>query len=952
MAVYLSPGVYTQILDLSLYIPNLSTTIAGMVGMASKGPLNEPIYVSNVVSFVTNFGQPNPNYMGPYAALQFLRYGRQLYYVRVAGPSAEYAEVAVPEAATAASVTGDYVGPFMVISSANNVLRVTVDGGPTTAVTLTKGRRTAAQVAAEIQAAVAGTTVTSANDVIKIATTTVGPAGSITIGTLGSGSTANATLGFPSPAGITGTGTAATAAVIQTSAFSPYTGISAGLGTDTLIISIDGDAPQTVTLTTGLPTPTAANIVTDINANPGLSALYGTQAEGTISLTGISVLGETFTVDSQLFTLVAARAVAGEVTQGASAAAQAINIAFAINADLTTVTAVAVGTTVVVTAVDGGTAGNAIVFTETLTDGTMDGAGFLGGTTLGANWTGASTFVSGLNTGVQITSVSVGETSTVLVSATPGASQLGFDSFLHKGADATNGTVTGTVAGPFVFGANNILNVRFEMNPIRPVGLTPGLRTTGQIIDDINTVIGPDGYNEGIATVTNDGRIKITSFVVGTLPVQSAVEIVSTGSGQYALGFDTIQHLGTGNPNMTSITVRALTKGTHGNALSVVAGVGTSVPDTFKLTIYDGERIAEVWDNLDLTPASVNYVETRINDVSTWIWVTDNTDPAAVEFPQTGVVYTMTGGDDGISDVTDADYIGMVTPGSKTGMQLFANAEDLDLNLLMVPGISSPAVINEMLLLCSTRGDAMCIVDPPLGLTVQQVVDWHNGYGAYSDHQAFNSLYGALYWPWLEIYDAVNRQKVWVPPSGLVSGVYAFTDYTTETWFAPAGLNRGHLLQPLRVEYSADLGERDLMYGNQNAVNPIVNFRRDGITVWGQRSLQRKPSALDRVNVVRLVLYLRKVIATAVKYLVFEPNDPITWATFVNLVEPYMESVKQRRGVLDYKVICDASTNPPDAMDRNEMHGIVALKPTKAAEFIEVTFAVTAQGVNFDDLTF
>ena len=830
MSVFISPGVYTTILDLSLYVPNLSTTLVGMVGLAAKGPMNEATYVSDVLSFVTAFGQPNPNYFGPYAMLQFLRYGRQAYYVRVAGPSAATASAAFNEAIVTASVTSGIAGPYVIQSTDNNALRVKLNGGTMRAITLTKGVRTATQVAADITAALVGFSETNyavsvVGGAVKIATTVQGAGGSVQIDTFGNGSTANTVLGFT--AGTT-TGVDDTAAQVVGTLNETYNIVTAS--NDALSLVIDGVAFD-VTLTAGA-ARTAAQIASDVNS-------------------------------------------------------------------------------VILTA---GTASAAVV---------------------------------GGNTVLKVVSATTGTLSTVQVSgASTSAATLGLDFLVHFGADKTTASATGASASTFALGANRTLKVRFNAGSLRTVTLSTGAAISASaIVAEINTVIGPLGFNEGFASVTSAGKIKIATLVAGST---GSVQVDSSGTGQYFANFATTIVNGTGATSTPTFSVSAASKGTHGNAITVVVAVATNGID-FQLKVYDGEALVERWDNLSKTPSSANYIETVINGVSTYITVTDNTGNANP--PQTGST-TLAGGNDGISDVSDADYIGITTPTGKTGLQIFLNAEDFDLNLLCTPGVSSAAVINEMESICATRGDAMAIVDPPLGLSVQQVTDWHNGYGAYSDHAAFNTLYAALYWPWLQIYDAVNKQKVWVPPSGLVAGVYAFTDYTTETWFAPAGFNRGGLLQPLKLEHNADLGERDLMYGNQNAVNPIINDRRNGITVWGQRSLQRKPSALDRVNVVRLILYLRKVIATAVKYLIFEPNDPITWATFVNTVAPYMESVKHRRGVYDYKVICDKSTNPPDAIDRGEMHAVVALKPVKAAEFIEVKFAVTTTGANFDDLTF
>lgn len=826
MPTFISPGVYTTIIDMSLYVPNLATTILGLVGCASKGPTDEATYISDVMGFVTAFGNPNPNYMAPYAALQFLRYGRQLYFIRVAGSSAAKAAVALKENTTTGTVTAGVPGPYLIRSAANDTLRVKIDAGSFVAVTLTKGVRTASQVASDISTAIgAGATVTvNPDQTITITSATIG-SGGITIDTFGNGSTANATLGFASGAYV---GVAATAGMVQGVGVNQNYNIVTGAN-DKLDIVIDGDI-YNVTLSAGS-ARAAADIAGDINT---------------------------------------------VITTHGTASAQTVG-------------------------------GNVVVRVISAT-------------------TGTSSIVQVLGTSTS-------------------AATLGFDTAVHIGSAATKGGVAGTVAGPFAIGINNTLHLRFNAGQLRVVALSSGLASASAIAAAINIVVGPAGYNEGIASVTSAGALAISTLVAGSA---GSVQVDAGGTGQYAFNFSTASQGGTGDPAITTVTVTALTVGTYGNNLKIVAATPTNgLSGYFQLLVYDGTYLAERWDNLNKTPMDPNYVETKIKGNSAYISVADNTGSAVV--PALSYTSTMAGGDDGISTVGDADYIGVDSP-EPTGLQIFYDAESFDLNLVAVPGISSAAVINESLLLSSVRGDCMALVDPPLGLNVQQVVDWHNGAGNYGDHQAFNTFYGALYWPWVQIFDPVNRQDVWVPPSGLVAGVYAYTDYTTETWFAPAGYNRGHLIQPLKLERNSNRGDWDLMYGNQNSVNPIVNFRKQGITVWGQRSLQRAPTALDRVNVVRLILYLRKVIATATGYLVFEPNDTTTWNTFVRTIEPYMESVKQRRGVYDYKVICDATTNPPDAIDRNEMHGVVALQPEKAAEFIEVKFVLTPTGANFADL--
>jgi phage tail sheath protein FI len=254
--------------------------------------------------------------------------------------------------------------------------------------------------------------------------------------------------------------------------------------------------------------------------------------------------------------------------------------------------------------------------------------------------------------------------------------------------------------------------------------------------------------------------------------------------------------------------------------------------------------------------------------------------------------------------------------------------------------------------ICEARHDCMAIIDPPTGLSPSEVVDWHNGTGTFNDHAAYNSSYAATYYPWVKIYDAVAREYIFTPPSGHVLAVYAYTDYNAETWFAPAGLRRGRVISGVDVAHSCSPGEMDLLYGDGNAVNPIADFRQQGIVVWGQRTLQRSPTALDRVNVRRLLLYLRKVITTAAGYLVFEPNDPITWKSFGHLVIPYLDDVRQRRALYDFRVKCDETTNTPTVIDRNEMRAQILLKPVKAAEFIQIDFVITSTGANFDEVLY
>lgn len=293
----------------------------------------------------------------------------------------------------------------------------------------------------------------------------------------------------------------------------------------------------------------------------------------------------------------------------------------------------------------------------------------------------------------------------------------------------------------------------------------------------------------------------------------------------------------------------------------------------------------------------------------------------------------------------DAAVIG--SPALSSGLYAFQNPEAYDITLLAIPGFSSGAVIGSALQLCENRGDVLFLVDPPIGLRPQQAVDWHNGL-LYDDlDKAINSSYGALYWSWLRIFDQFSNEERWVPPSGHVAGIFSRTAQNTEMWFAPAGLRRGIIQTALAVEYNPTQSERDLLYGSGNSVNPIVNFAQDGIVVWGQRTLQRSPTALDRVNVRMLLIFIKKNLTSLLRQFIFEPNDSTLWSQVFNVVNPFLADIAARRGLSGYKVVVDASNNTPERIDRNELWVSVFLQPTKTVEFVVLNLAVLKTGASF-----
>lgn len=286
------------------------------------------------------------------------------------------------------------------------------------------------------------------------------------------------------------------------------------------------------------------------------------------------------------------------------------------------------------------------------------------------------------------------------------------------------------------------------------------------------------------------------------------------------------------------------------------------------------------------------------------------------------------------------------------GYDLYRNPEDVDINIIIGGRNTTASIALNIDDICQSRKDCIGVLNVQKSdvVLVSSVATALTNCTTYRKTTLnINSSYSALYANWFKINDKYNDKKRWIPSSGAVAGIFAYTDYITDPWFAPAGLNRGILRNVLELAINPDQGTRDSLY--QNQLNPIVNFPGQGITIWGQKTLQTKPSAFDRVNVRRLFLVLEKGIATAAKYFVFEPNDPFSQSMFKNMVEPFLKDVKGRRGLYDFAVDVSANVNTPERIDRNEFWAEIYISPTKAAEFLTLRFNATRTGVNFAELT-
>lgn len=440
------------------------------------------------------------------------------------------------------------------------------------------------------------------------------------------------------------------------------------------------------------------------------------------------------------------------------------------------------------------------------------------------------------------------------------------------------------------------------------------------------------------------------------------IRIKPDSTAEEIFGLDTVTHSGTSPEGVTgdiavpsygivsgdsvsstnSFTLRADSPGIEGNQTQVRI---TNDPREahFSVEVFNNGQPVEAWGGLTKNQASRYYVETYLALVSDFIRVADNTAEGAG--PENGT-YDLSGGSDGIPadpDMQDALLIGSAV--GFTGIFTLSEPEQIDIDLIAVPGHSSTSVVAAMLDFCQNyRQDCLAIIDPPFGLTVNEIVAWQNGTHPLNLTR-FDSDFGALYWPWVKIRDSFNRVDVWVPPSGSVMAVIARSDFLSAPWFAPAGMSRGIVPGITDVYNRPTLAERDLMYGNRNCINPIVRFNDvDAFMVWGQKTLQRRPTALDRVNVRRLMFYLEKSIRVASRDLLFDPNDDVFQRKFVSIATQILREVQVGRGVTDFIIKADAELNTPDVVDRNEFRAQIGVQPTRAAEFIFIEFSIHRTG--------
>jgi len=409
---------------------------------------------------------------------------------------------------------------------------------------------------------------------------------------------------------------------------------------------------------------------------------------------------------------------------------------------------------------------------------------------------------------------------------------------------------------------------------------------------------------------------------------------------------------------------------------------------TFDLLIRQGDdttnekSVLETWTNLSLDPFSPNYVARLIGDqsfnyaadgtsyyletsgsypiASKYIRVSEVNSPTPNYLDNSGTAKTaytgsipvvaaggfesatgdVAGGAKFYNTIDNTDTQGVVGTDYTNMINLLSNSDDYKYNIMLTPGLYNADYTSQATSLISNtqeRGDNLYILDlVKYGQTVTAVT----GQAA-----SRNTSYASSYWPWVQVIDPDLGKQVWVPASAVMGGVFAYNDTVSDPWFAPAGINRGGLGQVVRPERKLAQATRDTLYSSK--VNPIASFPGTGVVVYGQKTLQTKASALDRVNVRRLLITMKSYISQVAQNLVFEQNSAATRNNFLAQVNPYLESIQQKQGLYAFKVIMDETNNSAAVIDRNQLVGQIYIQPTKTAEFVYLDFNITPTGVAF-----
>jgi hypothetical protein len=481
-------------------------------------------------------------------------------------------------------------------------------------------------------------------------------------------------------------------------------------------------------------------------------------------------------------------------------------------------------------------------------------------------------------------------------------------------------------------------------------------------------------YSPAITDIINDSSYIVNGYVDDSYVDDDIVFTLETISEGIIMN-----NSGSVNPDGT------LEEGTKDNIRIEITTPNTS-SGTFNVIIRRGDDkandkiILESWNGVNLDPNSSKYISKVIGDQilgynpttnqieilsgnyknnSRYIRVKEVVKPTPNYLTNSGLpnpIYTgsipilqnttfFSGSGDIAANVNFYQNIGVQTQGVVANdytdmVNLLSNKDDYQFNILSTPGLINEhhtSTISNIVSNTINRGDNLYVVD---------MVDYDGSLtDAVTQAATRNTSYAATYWPWVRIIDPATGKQVHIPASTLIPGVYAYNDKVAAPWFAPAGINRGGLSMVLAAKSKLSQANRDTLY--EANVNPIATFPKTGVSVYGQKTLQKGASALDRINVRRLLIELKSYISQIANTLVFEQNTITTRNNFLTRINPYLESIQQKQGLYAFRVIMDESINTPDVVDRNQLVGQIYIQPSRTAEFINLDFILQPTGAEF-----
>ena len=560
---------------------------------------------------------------------------------------------------------------------------------------------------------------------------------------------------------------------------------------------------------------------------------------------------------------------------------------------------------------------------------------------------------------------------------------------VEAGAAIVGPTVKGPVEEPTIVTTYN--------EYVRKFGET---FTSGSTKQEFLTSIGVKNYFQ-----QGGGSVLVTRVVTGSFTPAVSTHISSSANG--SVQPFVIKSLGKGEIFNASTGVAVAGVEIAGSGGVLVSGSADNIrwevqnvdvkKGTFTLLVRRGDDshnnkvVLETFNNISLDPDSSNYIENAIGtqykskatdgsktyiksfgdyvNKSNYIYVSavnsqttaylsndgvsvandlaGNSYSGSLPKVESGSFHSATGANapalaNYFTAISNTNSQGLTSGNYTDAISILNNKDEYIFNILSTPGLiyknpDQAGTLNSVITLAESRGDCIAVVDLEVyGATVSNIT---------STATSLNSSYASSYWPWVQVVSATGR-NVFVPASCVIPGVYAFTDNSSAPWFAPAGLVRGGIVGVVQAEQKLTRGQRDLLYDGK--VNPIATFPGQGIAVFGQKTLQTKASALDRVNVRRLLIELKKFLGDQARTLVFEQNTVATRNRFLSVVNPYLESVVQRQGLYTYRVVMDDTNNTADVVDRNQLIGQIFIQPAKTAEFIVLDFTVEPTGATFN----